>query len=166
MICKKKSRTAVTLAPSHIHTRTIRAKLVQDVVNGRALAVKRLSVSDIRGLCVSPVGVVEGRKRRIIHNLTLAGDGWRSSANDDIDFSASPSCELGDLFGDICGRTLYLRQRHGGVVRVMLCRLDVKDAFRQIPVDPMYAIKLGYAFGEYALVNLFLRFGWCGSPGN
>ena len=60
---------------------------------------------------------------------------------------------------------MYLRQRHGVVARVMLCRIDVKDAFRQIPVDPLHAAKFGYIFDEYAVENLFLQFGWRSSPG-
>ena len=57
---------------SESHTEAICAKIVQDVVNGRAVAFKHLSVSDIHGLHVSPAGVVEGRKLRIIHDLTFA----------------------------------------------------------------------------------------------
>ena len=45
------------------------------------------------------------------------------------DFSVAPPCELGHVFADVCRRILYLRQRHGVVARVMLCRIDVKDTF-------------------------------------
>ena len=80
---------------SESHTGVIHGKIVQDIVNGRALAFKRSSVSDIRGLRVSPLGTVEGRELRIIHDLTFAGEGYRSSVNDDTDFSAAPPYELG-----------------------------------------------------------------------
>ena len=119
----------------------------------------RSSVSDIRGLRVSPPRAVYGRKLRVINDLTFAGDGHRSSVNDDTDFSAVPPCELGHVFGDVCKRILYLRQHHGVVARVMLGRVDVKDAFCQIPVDPFYAVKFGYVFDKYAVVDLFLQFG-------
>ena len=99
---------AITLSPSH--TRAIRAKDFQDVVNGGALAFKHLSVSYIFSLHVSPLGAVEGRKLRIIHDLTIAGDGYRSNVNDDTDFSAAPPCELGYVFGDVCKQIMYLRQ--------------------------------------------------------
>ena len=95
---------------SESHTGAIRAKIVQDVVIRRALAFKRLSVSDIHGVRVSPLGSVEGRKSRIIHDLTFPGDVCRSSVNDDTDFSAAPPCELGRVFEDFCRRILYLRQ--------------------------------------------------------
>ena len=47
----------------------------------------------------------------------------------------------------------------------MLCRFDVKDALRQILVDPLHAASFGYVFDEYAVVDLFLRFRWRISPG-
>ena len=46
----------------------------------------------------------------------------------------------------------------------MLYRIDVKDAVRQIPVDPLHAAKFGHAFDEYAVVDLCLQFGWRTSP--
>ena len=147
------------------HTGAIRAKIAQDIVNGSVLAFRRSSISDTRGLRVSPLGTVEGRKLCIIHDLTFAGDGYRSSVNDDTDFSAAPPCELGHVFADICKRILYLRQRHGVVSRVTLCHIHVKDLFRQIPVDPLHAGKSGYVFDEYAVVDLFLQLGWRSSPG-
>ena len=102
-------------------------------MNGRALAFKRSSVSDTRGLRVSPLGPVEGRKLRIIHDLTFAGDGYRSSVNADTDLSGAPPCELGHVFGDVCRRILYLHQRHAVVTRVMLCRNGTKDRSARFP---------------------------------
>ena len=134
---------------SESHTGAIRAKIVQDVVNEHALALKRSSVSDTRGLHVSPFDTVEGRKLHIIHDLTC---GYRSSVNDDTDFSAAPPWELGRVFRDVCRRIIYLCQRHDVVARVMLCRTDVKDASRQTPVEPLHTAKFGYAFDEYVVV--------------
>ena len=129
-------------------------------MNGRVLAFKRSSVSDIRGIRVSPLGAVEGRRLRIIHGFKIAADGFRSSVNGDTDLSAAPPCELGRVFRDVCRRILYLRQHHGVAVCVILCRIDVKDAFRQVPIDPLHAAKFGCFFDEYADVDLFLQFGW------
>ena len=36
--------------------------------------------------------------------------------------------------------------------------------FRQIPADLLHAAKFGCVFGEYAVVDLFLQFGWLSSP--
>ena len=60
--------------------------IFQDVVNGRALALKASSISDISGLRVSPLGAVEARKLRVIYVLTFAGDGYGSRVNNDTDF--------------------------------------------------------------------------------
>ena len=78
-------------------------------MNGRALVFKRPSVSDVRGLRVAALGAVEGRKLRIIHDLNIAGDKYRSSVNDDTNFSTPPPFELGHVFGDIFRRIIYLR---------------------------------------------------------
>ena len=62
---------------SESYTAVIHAKIGYDIVNGHALAFKRSSiVSDIRDLCVSPLGAVEDYKLRIIHDLAFAGDGY------------------------------------------------------------------------------------------
>ena len=82
--------------------------------------------------------------------------------NDDTDFSAASPCELGRAFGDV--RMIYLRQDHGVVAWVMVCRIDRKDALHQISVDPLHAAKFGYDFDEYAALDLFLHFGWRSSP--
>ena len=102
-------------------------------MNGRAFTFKRLSISDICGLHISPLGAVEGRKLRIIGDLTFTGDDCRLSGNDDTDCSAALPCELGHAFRYACRRILYLRQRHDMVARVTLCRIDVKDATSQFP---------------------------------
>ena len=84
---------------SESHTGPIRAKIIQDAVNGRAVAFMRSSFSDIRCLRVSSLCAVEGRKQCIIHDLVFAGDGYRSSVNGDAEISAAPPCELGSSSG-------------------------------------------------------------------
>ena len=37
-------------------------------------------------------------------------------------------------------------------------RVDIKDAFRQIPVDPLHAAKHGDVSSEYVVVDLFRQF--------
>ena len=43
--------------------------------------------------------------------------------------------------------------------------IKVKGAFRQIPVEPLHAAKLGDVFGEYVLGDLFRQFEGRCSPG-
>ena len=54
---------------------------------------------------------------------------------------------------------------HGCTARIAFCRVDVKDAFRQVLVDPVGAPVFGYAMGEYVVVGLRLQLGWRNSPG-
>ena len=42
--------------------------------------------------------------------------------------------------------------------------MDVKNAFRQVPVDPDGAAAFGYVLGQYLIVDFRLKFGWRGSP--
>ena len=98
-------------------------------------------------------------KIRIIHDLTFARDGDRTSVNDDTDFSSAPPCELRHVLRDVLLRALYFRQRHGSTARILLCRVDIKDAFRQVPVDPAGPPAVGYVVGGHVVVDLRLQFG-------
>ena len=59
----------------------------------------------------------------------------------------------------------FLRQTHGRSDRIVLCRVDVKEAFRQALVDPVGALVFGYVTGGRVVVDLRLQFGWRNSPG-
>ena len=113
-----------------------------------------------------PVGCCRGAKFRIIHDLTFAGSGNRSSVNEDTDFDCAPPRELGHMLRDVLLRVLHLMQKHGPYARIVLPRIDVKDAFRQVPVDPEGDPAFGYRVGNYAVVDLRLQFGWRSSPGS
>ena len=69
------------------------------------------------------------------------------------------------MLRDVLLRVLVLRQLHGPTARIILCCVDVKDAFRLVKVDPVGAPVLGYAMGEYVVVDLRLQFRWRSSPG-
>ena len=60
----------------------------------------------------------------------------------------------------VLSRVLYLRQKHGPVVRIVLSRIAEKEACRQIPEDPGGAPVFGYRVGNLAVVDLRLQFGW------
>ena len=61
-------------------------------------------------------------------------------------------------------RVLFLRQLLGPSARIVLCRVDGKDAFRQVLLDPVGAPVFGFVMGEYGVVDLRLQFGWRNSP--
>lgn len=71
-------------------------KIISDVVLGRALVFDAQLIREILGLRVSPLGVVEEPKFRIIHDLTFAaGMRLRTSVNGDTGFGCAPECMLG-----------------------------------------------------------------------
>ena len=147
------------------HAVAVHQKICAVVVHGRALVFKSSSSSDIPGLRVSPLAVVLEPKFRILHDLTCARAGGHFSAVDDTDFCSAPSNELGHVLRDVLLRVSFLRQMHGPTARIAICRTDVKDAFRQVLVDPVGVPVFGYAMGEYVVVDLRLQFGWRNSPG-
>ena len=147
------------------HAVAVQQKICTDVVHGQALMFELTSASGVRGLRVSALAVVLKPKFFIIHDLTFARAGDRSSVNDDTDFSSSPSCELGHVRQDVLLRVLFLRQKHAPTARIVFCPVDVKYAFRQVFVGPVGAPVFGCAMGGYVVVDLRLQFGWRSSPG-
>ena len=63
------------------------------------------------------------------------------------------------MLRDVLLRVLFLCQKRGKNARIVLCRVDVKDAFRQVPVDPAGAPVFGYVVGDHVVVDLRLQFG-------
>ena len=147
------------------HEGAIHDKVCSDVAHGRALVFPLRFAAEISGLRVSPLAVILEPKFRVIHDLTFARAGARTSVNCDTEFSSAPPCELGHVLRDVLLRVLFLRQTHGRRVRIVLCRVDVEDAFRQVLVDPVGAPAFGYVTGGHVVVDLRLQFGWRNSPG-
>lgn len=64
-----------------------------------------------------------------------------------------------------CYGCLFLRQKHGPTARIVLCRVDVKNDYRQGLVDPAGAVPVfGYTIGDYVVGVFFLQFRWCYNP--
>ena len=63
------------------------------------------------------------------------------------------------MLRDVLLRLLYLRQKHGPGARIVMSRIDVKDALRQVPVDAEGATVIGYKVGNHMVVDLRLQFG-------
>ena len=143
-------------------------KAVADVACGRAIVFPKEQADQVPGLRVSPVGVVEEREKiRIIHDMTFEhrdGHGG-GSVNATTDWDEIPACALAGVMREVLQRILGLRAKFGGRARILIQKMDVKNAFRQIPVDPDGAAAFGYVLGRYLFVDLRLQFGWRGSPG-
>ena len=132
---------------------------------GRALVLDLRSASEILGLRISPLSVVLEPKFRIIHDLTFARAGGRTSVNGDTDFDSAPPSELGYVLREVLPRVMLLRQTHGSSARILLCRVDVKYVFRRVLVYPAGAPAFGYVFENGVVVDLRLQFWWRNSPG-
>ena len=118
------------------HVADVHKKNFSDVLHGRALVLYLRCVADVRGLRISPLAVVLKPKFLIVHDFTLARAGRRSSVNGDTEVSSAPPCELDHVLRDVLLRALFLSQTHDPGARIVLCRVDVSHAFRQVLVVP------------------------------
>ena len=147
------------------HDVAIHEKICEEVVYGRALVIDLRFACAFLGLRISPLSVVIKTKFRIFHDLTFARAGGRTSVNGDMDFDSAPPSEIGHVLREVFLRVMFLRQPHGSSARILSCRVDVKDAFRQVLVDPAGAPAFGYVFGDRVVVDLRLQLRWRSSPG-
>ena len=139
-------------------------KVVEDVRIVRGFIFPREVASRIPGLRVSPVGVaVSATKIRTIHVLTMAFS--NPGVNGDTDYESAPKCKLGHVLRDIFWRICFLRRTLAPHTHIMLSKMDVKDAFRQVAVEWDGCMKFGYVFWDFVVVDRRLVFGWRNSPG-
>jgi hypothetical protein len=80
------------------------------------------------------------------------------------DASQVPACDIGQVFSSFIAAACKLRAKypHGHLV---LSKVDVADAFRQLLIHPEFAPFFSYTWGDFLVVDLRLAFGWLGSPG-
>ena len=147
------------------HDVEIHKRICEDVVYGRALVFDLRFDGNFLGLRISPLSVVLEPKFRIIHDLTFARAGGRTSVNVYTDFDSAPPSELGHVLREVILQVMVLRQTHGSSARIILCRVDVKYVFRQVLVDPAGAPAFGNELSDCVVVDLRLQFGWRNSPG-
>ena len=69
-----------------------------------------------------------------------------------------------NLMNELLVRFLGLR-RKCPKKRILIQKMDVCSAFRQIPVDPAGAPAFAYVLEDFLVADLRLQFGWRGSPG-
>ena len=129
---------------------------------------------EILRMRISPFGVVEKEKLRVIQDLTFcgrvtvreaggAGSVW--SVNAETDWQRIPECRLAKVITGIITQTLVnmgdVRDRKG----ILLQKMDVKITLRQVGVAPGQAAAFAYLLEDLIFVDLRLQFGRCGSPG-
>ena len=79
--------------------------------------------------------VVSPWKTRIIHDLTFSVSPRTHSVNADTDFEQAPTVVLGRVLRDVIWRILYFLRRFGPRARIVLGKIDVTKAFRQVSVQ-------------------------------
>ena len=72
------------------------------------------------------------------------------SVNADTDFAQAPLVELGRVLRIIIGRISYLRRRFGPHARIVLSKIDVTEAFRQVSVQWAGSPVFGYVFANWS----------------
>ena len=124
-----------------------------DVKFGRA-SVFREAAACIPGLRVSPLTVINfSRKLRVVHDLTFSSGPSMTGVNEDSKVSSAPTRELVHVVRDTLWRILYLWQRFGRGARIVLSKIDMKCAFRQIPVEITHGPVFGYVFSDLVVVD-------------
>ena len=148
------------------YTRDLVNKIHEDVRFGRALVIPLRVANAILGLRLPPLAVVASTSRtRIIHDLTFASSPSCHGVNADTDFATAPPCRRGHVLRDVVRRIAYLRRKVGVSARILLSKMDVKDAFRQVAVEWERSPTFGYVFRDLVVVDRRLQFGWRSSPG-
>ena len=67
-----------------------------------------------------------------MHDLTFPVSSSARSVNADTDFEKASPVALGRVLRDIIGRIWYLRRQFGPRARIVLSKIDVTEAFRQV----------------------------------
>ena len=149
---------------------------------GRTIVFPAMQAHEVKGLRISPVGVVEEKEKlRVIHGLTFGGqtnarEGWGGekdsvpepggrSVNSDTNWKKVPECRLAGVIMEVITRFQELRVKYGTQERILLQKMDVKSAFRQVGVAPDRTAAFAYRMEDLVFVDLRLQFGWRRSPG-
>lgn len=86
--------------------------------------------------------------------------------NDDTDVSVTLQCQLAHVGPDVLARICGLRRKFGPGMPVHISKMDVKDAFQQVPVlleqVPVFSHD---TIRQWLLLDIRLPFGWRSSPG-
>lgn len=116
----------------------------------------------IEGLGVLPVGVVEKKQLRIIHDLIFkghqrgAGGGAARSVNASTDWEQVPSCGLDEILNVALKRILELRAKFAVGARILIQTMEVKSVFRQVGVGPDCASCFAYSLRYFLFVHFRL----------
>ena len=109
--------------------------------------------------------VVSSSKTLNIHDLTFPVPPSARSVNSDADFDKSPPVALGRVLRDIPWQILKVCRQFGPRARIVLSRINVTEAFRQVSVQWAGAPVFGYGFREWVMADRRWQFVQRNSPG-
>ncbi len=139
------------------HPEIVDAYLSNEVTLGRAIYLAKSTLPSIPELTVSPIGVIPKRNRpdkwRLIVDLSSPKG---RSVNDGIDSSL---CSL--AYASIDDAVGILRTLGTGA---LMAKLDLKDAYRVVPVHPHDRPLLGMQWKEGVFIDATLPFGLRSAP--
>ena len=139
--------------------------LLKDAAMGHALLIPlREQQRLVPGAAISPWYLVpkgENEFRRI-HNATATCNVF-DSPNSVTDMDAMHPVQFMGAFDRILKRVYHMALANPESP-VMLMVIDVKAAFRQLPIDPAYAPYFCYIVGSTLAIELRGCFGWRGTP--
>lgn len=114
-------------------------KVVLNILTGRAISFPRAVVREIVGPCNSPLAPVDQPKLRFTRDLSFIPPEASSGVTQDTDGNATPVCDRGHALRDVISRIDFFRQLQGQHSSFVLCRIDVKYAYRPVLADPQSA---------------------------
>ena len=114
-------------------------RVQEDVRFGRAFVFPLRVVNDIMGLRLSPLKVeASSSNPRVMHDLTLASSSSSPDVNAGMNFSAVPPCQLGHVMRAVVLPIWYVRRKYGVGARIVLSKMDVKDAIRHLKPNELF----------------------------
>lgn len=123
-----------------------------------------MDMSHIEGVSISPVGVVEGKKIRITHNLKNAG---ANRCTGDSSKRSVKADTLGasrvESFRPFSKHVLELRAKFGVSARILIPKTGFKNAFSRVGEDPECSSFFAYRLRSIRFVDFRLQLWWRGS---
>jgi hypothetical protein len=157
-----------------------RQKLVESLINGKAILAWKSEAEETEGVLLSPMGMTDTDRAYMDCSYAPRDEdrykakGKRSdkergeqgkSLNGATDFSECPENECGSVVKAIIELIVGLRGKFGTKVRMVAGKVDVKGAFKHIKLYLGAIECFCYIFGEWLVIELVLPFGWRNSPG-
>ncbi|CAM9799176.1 unnamed protein product, partial [Sphacelaria rigidula] len=151
------------------HDEEVSQLIFEEIRLGRILIAHKAMAHRVHNLRISPLAYITSpSKSRLILDLSFGEGGNNedpSGVNGDTNFAAAPGVRLGEILPRVLERVCGLRQKFGPNSPILIAKMDVKAAYRQLQVELDKAAMLSYVFRDYICVDFRVPFGWRSSSG-